>query len=143
MKTRRAALLMLLLLVVVAAASWPQPCDAASGNRSICEFAMRAWCRCLQIGVCCRVLREQVRGAVREGEGAGERVPEVVRAVLRGVQLRAHGEWVDARRVPLLPRHAHRRPQEEAQVPLNPPHPSPSHRLPSTSSHFLVLEISY
>uniref|UniRef100_A0A0D9ZAE9 Gibberellin regulated protein n=1 Tax=Oryza glumipatula TaxID=40148 RepID=A0A0D9ZAE9_9ORYZ len=31
MKTRRAALLMLLLLVVVAAASWPQPCDAASG----------------------------------------------------------------------------------------------------------------
>jgi len=38
-----------------------------------------------------RVLREQVRRAVRAGERGGEgRLHEVLRAVLRGVQLRAH-----------------------------------------------------
>lgn len=64
-----------------------------------------------------RVLRGQVRGAVRAcvGERAAA-VRQVLRAVLRGVQLRAHGGA--RRRVPLLPRHAHRRAQEEAKVPV-------------------------
>jgi hypothetical protein len=60
-----------------------------------------------------------VQRAVRAGERAGAgRVHEVLRPLLRGVQLRAHGAGARRQRVPLLPRHAHRRPQEEAQVPL-------------------------
>uniref|UniRef100_A0A8R7Q076 Uncharacterized protein n=1 Tax=Triticum urartu TaxID=4572 RepID=A0A8R7Q076_TRIUA len=65
-----------------------------------------------------RVLRGQVRGAVRAVAREAGGVHEVLRAVLRGVRLRADGEERQPRRVPLLPRHAHRRAQEEAQVPL-------------------------
>ncbi|XBH54569.1 hypothetical protein VPH35_076851 [Triticum aestivum] len=80
-------------------------------------------------GVVCRVLRGQVRGAVRAVAREAGGVHEVLRAVLRGVRLRAHGEERQPRRVPLLPRHAHRRPQEEAQVPLTAL--SSAHRLKS------------
>lgn len=79
----------------------------------------------------CRVLLGQVQRSVRQRAGAG-RVHEDLRPVLRGVQLRAHGHGARARRqrVPLLPRHAHRRAQEEAQVPLN---MSTGLRLPATA----------
>lgn len=82
------------------------------------DLWLPVWLARLCCGVLCRVLRGQVRGAVRAFARKAGGVHEVLRAVLRGVRLRADGEERQPRRMPLLPRHAHRRAQEEAQVPL-------------------------
>ncbi|XBI73225.1 hypothetical protein VPH35_067014 [Triticum aestivum] len=99
-------------------------------------------CRALQMQVALLLVlllaRGQVRGAVRAVAREAGGVHEVLRAVLRGVRLRAHGEERQPRRVPLLPRHAHRRAQEEAQVPLTTALSS-AHRLSQRANGFFNL----
>uniref|UniRef100_A0A453LVU7 Uncharacterized protein n=1 Tax=Aegilops tauschii subsp. strangulata TaxID=200361 RepID=A0A453LVU7_AEGTS len=75
----------------------------------------------LTVAVCVlltSVLRQQVRGEVLQGEPA-RRLPQVLRDMLRRVQLRAVGDRRQQGRVPVLPRQDHRpRRAHEAQVPM-------------------------
>lgn len=70
----------------------------------------------------CSVLRREVQGEVRQGGRAGP-VPQVLRNMLRGVQVRAFGDVREQARVPLL--QGQEELQGKAQVPLIPDPPPP------------------
>jgi hypothetical protein len=75
----------------------------------------------LFVAVCGRVLRQQLREEVLQGEPA-RRLPQVLRDLLRRLPLRAVRDGRPQGRVPLLPRHDHRHRQpHQAQVPMTPP----------------------